>query len=64
VNATFKAYDLLKILTSALKPGYNPIGRCGRHNGTGIGFAPELLPVLPVTILPIVHIHSYVTDAK
>jgi hypothetical protein len=64
VNATFKAYDLMKSLTSSLKPGYNPSGICGGHIGTGIGFAPELFVVLPVTILPMDHIHPYVTDAK
>jgi len=63
VNATFKAYDLIKSVTSSLKPGYNPTGS-GGHTGTGIGFAPELLLVLPVIILPMVHTHSYVTDAK
>ena len=64
MNATFKAYDLMKSVTSSLKPGYNPTRSCGGHTGTGIGFAPELLPVLPATILPMVHTHSYVTDAK
>jgi len=64
VNATFKAYDLMKSVTSSSKPGYDPTGSCGGHTGTGIGFAPELLSVLPVTILPMVHTHSYIIDAK